>query len=235
MEPSDYVLALEREAVSFGSLLGPDDLERAVPSCPGWTLRDLAQHLGGVHRWAAHAVRHGSAEQPAVSLPPAEVRGWFEQGAADLVRTLQSCPPEQPCWTFGEPRTVRFWMRRQALETALHRADAAAALGHPVAITDRLAVDGLAEVVTMFAPRQLRLGRCEAGPERIELRCASGSTFVLDLSSGVEPRDPDAIVFGSAEALLLLLWGRIFLADQRLRVTGSWAAAQRLFDKPLTP
>ena len=29
------------------------DLERPVPTCPGWTFRQLATHLGRGHRWAA--------------------------------------------------------------------------------------------------------------------------------------------------------------------------------------
>jgi len=32
------------------------DLDRAVPTCPGWTLRQLATHLGPGHRWAAQIV-----------------------------------------------------------------------------------------------------------------------------------------------------------------------------------
>lgn len=27
-------------------------LDSAVPTCPGWTVRDLVVHQGGVHRWA---------------------------------------------------------------------------------------------------------------------------------------------------------------------------------------
>ena len=32
------------------------DLERPVPTCPGWTFRQLATHLGRGHRWAAQIV-----------------------------------------------------------------------------------------------------------------------------------------------------------------------------------
>jgi Mycothiol maleylpyruvate isomerase N-terminal domain len=32
------------------------DLERPVPTCPGWTFRQLAIHLGRGHRWAAQIV-----------------------------------------------------------------------------------------------------------------------------------------------------------------------------------
>ena len=32
------------------------DLDRPVPTCPGWTFRQLATHLGRGHRWAAQIV-----------------------------------------------------------------------------------------------------------------------------------------------------------------------------------
>ena len=32
------------------------DLERPVPTCPGWTFRQLATHVGRGHRWAAQIV-----------------------------------------------------------------------------------------------------------------------------------------------------------------------------------
>lgn len=48
-----------------GGLLG-DAAARAglaadVPTCPGWTVRDLLPHIGGIHRWAATVV--GEARQ----------------------------------------------------------------------------------------------------------------------------------------------------------------------------
>ena len=32
------------------------DLERPVPTCPGWRFQQLATHLGRGHRWAAQIV-----------------------------------------------------------------------------------------------------------------------------------------------------------------------------------
>ncbi len=36
------------------------DLERPVPTCPGWTFRQLATHLGRGHRWAFTGTRPAS-------------------------------------------------------------------------------------------------------------------------------------------------------------------------------
>ena len=37
------------------------DPSSAVPSCPEWTVADLAEHLGGIHRWAEALVRDRAA------------------------------------------------------------------------------------------------------------------------------------------------------------------------------
>lgn len=59
-----------------------------------------------------------------------ELRSWFEEGAALLGAALASAEPEQPCWTFGfPPGEAWFWMRRQALETLIHRVDVETACG----------------------------------------------------------------------------------------------------------
>ena len=45
------------------------DLERPVPTCPGWTFRQLATHVGRGHRWAAQIV----ATRATAPIPTREV------------------------------------------------------------------------------------------------------------------------------------------------------------------
>ena len=45
------------------------DLERPVPTCPGWTFRQLATHVGRGHRWAAQIV----ATRATTPIPTREV------------------------------------------------------------------------------------------------------------------------------------------------------------------
>ena len=46
------------------------DLERPVPTCPGWAFRQLATHVGRGHRWAAQIV---ATRQKRTSAPSAAV------------------------------------------------------------------------------------------------------------------------------------------------------------------
>lgn len=234
MDPATAVDVVEREARAVVGLLRDGSLDAPVAGCPGWSVADLGRHLGGVHRWARRAVTAGRSEPPAGSREPSAVAGWVEEGAANLVRTLRDVDPDTPCWALAEPRAARFWMRRQAHETTLHRWDAATSLGQPTGIEDAVALDGLDEVATMFLPRQVRLGRMAPRPETVELVAASGSSTRL-AGDPDRPRDPTAMVTGPAEALLLLVWKRIPLTDGRLSVSGSLRDAERLLSAPLTP
>ena len=60
--------------------IGGADLAVAVHSCPGWTVRDVARHVGGGHRWVAQILRTRSTE-------PVDVGG---------VRDLTAYPDEDP-------------------------------------------------------------------------------------------------------------------------------------------
>ena len=72
---------------------------------------------------------------------------------------------------FGpKPRTASFWQRRMPHETTLHAWDAARALGYADPLDRELAADGVDEVVTIFVPRQVRLGRLEPAAVSVELR-----------------------------------------------------------------
>jgi uncharacterized protein (TIGR03083 family) len=235
MDKSEWLAALQQEGSAFASMLVPATLSTPVRSCPGWTIADLGRHLGGIHRWARHAILHGPSEEPVGPDDPAALRGWYQQALDDLLSTLQDSQLQDPCWTFADPPVVGFWARRQAHETTLHRWDAASSHGQPPPIAESLAEDGIDEVVTMFVPRQLRLNRLEPGPETVLLACASGRSFTVVRAAAETVPAPDAVVTGTAEALLLLLWGRISLSDRRLVVTGDTRAAAHLLSQPLTP
>ncbi|MCW2757311.1 MAG: maleylpyruvate isomerase family mycothiol-dependent enzyme, partial [Nocardioidaceae bacterium] len=184
-------------------------------------------HLGGVHRWA-HASLGTPVEGPPPSTDPApadDLHAWFVDGATALGTTLRNVEPEQPCWGFGpKPRTASFWIRRQAHETAMHRWDAESAAGRTPSYDTMLAADGIDEVLTLMLPRQVRLGRTPEATGAVRLD-ADGRSFRLG------DADPVGTVGGTADAVLLLLWGRIDPADPRLTVSGDLTP----LDRALTP
>ncbi len=110
--------------------------EAPVPSCPGWSVRDLAQHLGEVHRWSAGTVRGGDTKlqrrTPGGSPMPSsedEVSTWLLAGAADIAQAIREVGEDATVGGFGGPVPASFWARRQCHETLVHRGDAELAAG----------------------------------------------------------------------------------------------------------
>lgn len=241
-----YLPRLESAAQRFEQLLAEGDLEAPVPPCPGWRLADLAGHLGRVHQWANHAVVEGNPDAVTTSAPTSRdgLVEWYRDASGTLVQTLRASDPQTPAWGFGpKPRTVAFWHRRQAHEATMHLWDAGASQGAPAPIDVALALDGIDEVVSMFFPRQVLLGRTPALERSLALESigpgAGPRRWVLAGAGSGPASAPDAAaevtVEGPAEALLLLLWGRIGLDDVRLAVSGDQAAARTVLGAGITP
>jgi len=232
-----YLQSLESDAAAFADLLRDADLATPVPDCPGWDVADLVRHLGGVHRWAHGIVTTGSpGEEPIGPSDPAQLHPWFVTGAEQLASALRDVDPATPVWTFGpKPRLVEFWVRRQPHETSMHLRDLRRALGLRHAVDPSFAADGVDEVATMMAPRQVRLERIQPLPHGVRLEAVDvpGAAWVL----AGDVTDPDAAsvatLSGTAEDLLLALWRRTGL--ERLVVTGDVHAAQETFALALTP
>jgi uncharacterized protein (TIGR03083 family) len=127
--------------------------DTAVPSCPRWTLADLAGHIGEVHRWVTALVTRLperrfelSAEEVGVPRDWAAMPEWLLAGGSALVETLRAADPDAPCYSWGGDQHVRFWLRRMLHETAMHRVDAElAVLGEPGALETAVAVDNIDE------------------------------------------------------------------------------------------
>ena len=240
IDPGRALLALERQAAEIPVLLGEADLAGAVAPCPEWTVAALVAHLGETHLWAERCVRVGNPQPVEVDPPTADraaLGRWYRDCADTLLATLRTTSPDAPCWTFGPPpREATFWFRRQAHEVAVHRWDLAAALGRDLGYPPELAVDGVEEVVTLLFPRQVRLKRIPPLTRSLAVTVAGGPTWVLHGDgTGEAPESPEAEVSGPAEALVLLLWGRLGLNDRRLTVTGSREAAALVLTAGVVP
>ncbi len=76
----------------------------------------------------------------------------------------------------------------------MHRWDLGAALGRDLGYPAELAVDGVDEVVTMFFPRQVRLGRIPPLTRSLAVAVDDGPTWLLrgrwHRRAGRGPRTP---------------------------------------------
>lgn len=234
-----FVNALRREAGDVSALLAPADLAAAVGSCPGWQVRDLVGHLGGVHRWVTEIVRTGERAEMRQAPADDELPTWFDDGANTLAETLAEADPASRCWTFAPPHDVDFWSRRQAQETMIHRWDLATATGKPADLDPALATDGIDEAVTVLFPRQVRLARQPPLTDTVGVvDIGSGRRWVLagdGTTSNHQTTDTDATLTGSAAELLLLLWKRVDLAGTAAQVDGNADTVRRVLGGRLVP
>jgi uncharacterized protein (TIGR03083 family) len=215
MGAPDWLALLDAHTSRFAAVVATADPDAPVTHCPGWSVRDLVGHLGGVHQWAAHAVTAGSPElQPTPPAPDEpDLAGWYAEQASHLLAVLAATPADAPAWTLdAADRTAGFWRRRQVHEVAMHTWDAEEVVGRPTAYDPALAWDGVLEVAHVLYPRQVRLGRVDPLPAAVRL-VATDVPAEATIGSG-----PELEVRDRAEVLLRLLWHRADTATLDPRV-----------------
>ena len=240
LDSDDYLAHLRGDALAMVSVARLQ-ADAAVPSCPGWTVRQLLAHTGRVHRMAAAVVGHQLLTPPGADLvgkPPADPAAlipWFEEGFEALIDTLTSAELSAPAWNFaGVPAVAAFWMRRQAHETSIHRWDAQSALGQVAAIGSALAVDGVDELFMLLGARlpQAKPDASSGGSVHLHATDTEGE-WTVQIENGVLRVEPghgkgDAAVRSTASDLNLFVWGRLDpLVSSHVELFGDAAVVQR--------
>jgi len=225
----DHLTALADLQSQFLATIALVDPRTPVPWCGRWRVRNLVEHLARVHHWAAGQARRRS-ESP-LGRGPFVLTELYASCADELLDTLRSLDADAPAWTLDDSGMVRFWHRRQMLETLVHLWDLRAAAGLPLDVDAAWWADAVDEVVTVMQPRQERMGRMEPLPAPIALVATDDRASWLLGGHG----EPAARVAGPASALALLLWGRATPDDPSLVVTGERAALDDALACRLTP
>src|SRR4029453_17205807 len=204
---------------------GPD---AGVPSCPGWTVADLVEHLTSLLKWVRETVPRGVITRPADRVVPQPRPEWpvaleaLRRELTGTSETLDALDPEFPAWTWpAQAKKAGFWHRRVAHEVSVHRWDAEAAAGRATPIETKLAADGVNEVIDTWLPAGRRKGPTDPhGGVHLIAPDASYEWFVRLRGAGIALLDtgtildsddhhPRAEASGPASDLLLALMGRI--------------------------
>ena len=213
--------ALEIEVGRFANVMASLPLEREVATCPGWSVRDLAEHLGVIHRWAEELVRVRSpqrlAREVTDEMSAAVSPQWIEEGGAQLVATLLAANPDDEMWGWGLDQHVRFWSRRQLHETLVHRMDLELAADIAPEADREIVEDAIDEFLSnmqAIAKRVPSLSELRGNGERLGFRVRDSATHWTvrfnDDGFGVS-RDEAPLtteLIGSPVDLLLVILGR---------------------------
>jgi uncharacterized protein (TIGR03083 family) len=254
MEITDHIAAIRREGDLLAVAAEQAGLDAVVPSCSPWRVRDLLRHLGYVHRWAAGYVterreerlpgRPTESELLSGGPPDADLLSWFRAGHASLVTALTEADPALACWTFLEaPSPLAFWARRQAHETAIHRADAGQAAGQQAQYGAEFAADGIDELIMGFFGRDAAeltdLQRASGRQSLLVNAADTGDAWLMELTGDGKLATSvrrgtgaaDCALAGPAQGLYLLLWNRVDPAGGEVEVTGDSAVLRAWQDE----
>jgi uncharacterized protein (TIGR03083 family) len=215
MNDQQLLDAIRADGTTFADCLDRGPLDRPVPGCPDWSLAELADHLGFIHRNVTRTVLL-PAEERMQWLPVPDPTGdpgpWIREGVDQLLDALHR-DGDGTVATFIGPRPRRWWWRRQAHETSLHRWDAESAIGAPTPIAPELAVDGVDELFETFLPRVPpdRLGG-DGATVHLHATDTDGEWVLRFDADAVRieraHRKGDVAARASASDLLLFLYGR---------------------------
>jgi len=230
MNGSEHLAALEADAARLIDLVAGADPTVPVPTCPGWTVADVVEHVGVLYRWSAAHVATGAPAR----LRPADLDlgltdggatpEWLADGVGPMLATFAYADPELRVWGWGGDRHARFWPRRMLYETVVHRTDASFALGVEPVIDADVAVEGVDELLSnlphaaYFAPG---IAELRGDDERIALHADdTGATWLIRLVPAGYAWDwsggpADVTLHGTAADVLLAIYRRRDVHDER--------------------
>lgn len=237
MNPTDQLLLDELRADRGRfARLPSDGLDAPVAACPGWDLTTLLVHTGRIHRWAAAHVAaplHEDVRFPPRPAPDTDVMAWVVEGLDVLIDTLSTLDPDEQCGSFVGSVPRRWWLRRQAVETALHRWDAQQATGLDPDPTDPdVAAIGVAEWCELQEMRWPTITSELSGTIHLHSTDGDGE-WLIEARPGSFTwteghHKGDVAVRGTRSDLLLVLWCR--LEADRVEVFGDSALLRTLLD-----
>jgi uncharacterized protein (TIGR03083 family) len=222
----DYVSVISDEAARIVDAYQRNP-RAPVPWSDRWSVGTVSRHVAGTHHVVAEIIRgrpdtdfalFNELQTPAKDSP--EFVGWFRTGTASLIEQLSETPADAACWSWFAPGgRVGWWARRMALEALIHRWDTDAAQGREFSVAPDIAADGVDEYLDVFVAASRAGTAAPAGPT-IGFECSDRpDRWWLDLSAPGDreltrdPRDATVRIRGTAQALLLSLWGRVPLSD----------------------
>jgi uncharacterized protein (TIGR03083 family) len=228
---SEFIDAVREHGTALAAAEQQLDDRAPVPSCPGWTVNDVFGHIGVIHRWAREIMLAppGSGRIPFGQAPADGRPEWYRAGLAELLDTLTSAPDDLAVWAiFSAPNPKTFWARRQAHETAIHRADIEGARDVRLRFPPEFAADGIDELLNGFLAGSRTRLRAEPPASVLVAPVDADAWWHMTISAdGRATRsdgDPsaDATMRGTASDLYLYLWNREpqqaveFRGDQRV-------------------
>lgn len=237
MRVEEHIERLDAESSAFVALARGADLDRSVPGCEGWVVRDVVGHVGQVLRWSRRlvATRQLDMEHWGTMgiVPPADgsLIDWLVEAREEVLATFREADLSEPVWGWAGDHRGWFWPRRMLFEVAGHKTDLQRALDQEPSLDADLAIEGVDEHLTNLPWTVLNHPTAElprGDMKTIALHSSDGPRWrILLLPGGMawdrSTADVDVEVTGTVLDLYLLVLGR----PNRCQLSGDVEVYQR--------
>ncbi|MGW2456160.1 maleylpyruvate isomerase family mycothiol-dependent enzyme [Streptomyces sp. NPDC001704] len=251
LELPDLLRLIDERATAFrAAIAAAPSLDVQVPTCPEWTLFDLARHVGSGRPFWSAVVAAGPADAPpaeavaarAAAQAPREraaLVDWLAASTQELLDTLREAGPDAGCWTWWgasqSPRTSGAVARHQLQEIAMHTYDAQLTVGAAQPLPAEVALDGVEDFLFtccawsgswQHEPAVVDYHATEGRSWRFTVE-ADGARAVRLPAAGEAQAPADASARGTAQELVLWFYGRASLDS--VKIDGDQGIFERLF------
>ncbi len=208
--------AIAVESRRLADAAARSDLDARVPSCPKWTVRDLAHHIGEVQWYWGQNVRAGNPDARSggdlTAFPEdSDLFAWLGWCTYTLLDALREAGPDSPSWAWWpEPRTSLAVGRHQAQEAAVHRWDAEGVVGPGASsvLDAGLAEDGVPEFMEIMVGADLA-----ALPGVVTLTATDTGASWMVAGNGADRTGRTSELRATASDLVLMLYRRLPVPD----------------------
>jgi uncharacterized protein (TIGR03083 family) len=208
--------AIAAESRRLADAAARSDLDVRVPSCPKWTVRDLAHHIGEVQWYWGQNVRAGNPDARSggdlTAFPEdSDLFAWLGWCTYTLLDALREAGPDAPSWAWWpEPRTSLAVGRHQAQEVAVHRWDAEGVVGPGASsvLDTGLAEDGVPEFMEIMVGADL-----VALPGVVTLTATDTGASWTVAGNGADRTGRTSELHATASDLVLMLYRRLPVPD----------------------
>ena len=215
-----YLQNFDLEIERFAAI-SPERLEDRLPHLSEWTVRSAVTHTARILRFVDLALQSDAESPPEKSDVPVApedetILAWLVDAASNITDTLRTVDGDSVRWTWTGPQPASWYARRLSHEVSMHRWDAQAAWIAPEPISGDIAVDGIDELLEVYAPRRLSFEELAGNGETVHLHATdeeTGEWFLEYQPASIKwersHTKGDVAARGSASDLLLMMWGRI--------------------------
>ncbi|MBA3233840.1 MAG: maleylpyruvate isomerase N-terminal domain-containing protein [Propionibacteriales bacterium] len=216
LDPERYLALIDADTERLITL-GERGLKIPIPCLDGWDVAEVLWHVAGVYEHKVRVMADNAWPEP---WPPAHFEDkdeieFLREAQTDLFEEFSRHDPAEQTTTFGADTTIAFWMRRMALEVAVHRYDAELAHADTTPIPDDESLDGIDELLRLMLEADESEGIVTRSPvDALVAVESAGRRWLCDARADALSVSDDmstpatATVSGQPMTVFLWLWGR---------------------------